>query len=384
MNKKLIAIFSICLGLIGTRAESATPYRQVSGPNMYGNTYSGYSTSAQYGSSVYSPVTATNSITPTQYQTVSQINSSNRSSGTYNPYSNRAGAKYYSAQSFDKLVDSGVYLGLSVAYGTPTGKIKSDYDNYWVPGPSKEEKLDKSTFMPLGVSIGAAVNNDVRLDFSYTRYSGLKMPKEVLFYDAYNNYLTSSVYGGKITAQATMLNLYYSLESYTGNLFGGKLVPYIGVGLGMSINTIADYSVLYSSYYDYITDEASGAGYTAENLIGYHAGGTTENFAYAGEFGLTANMSGGLMIDFFIKYADLGKAESSGSGHFSYDETNFTTTLGVNTEPSVNTDTFVSSLTPSNTTWDSASYRVTEPFEDLKDSADLTSVDVGVRLRVQF
>lgn len=383
MNKKLIAIFSICLGLIGTRAESATPYRQVSGPNMYGNTYSGYSTSAQYGSPVYSPVVGTNSITPTQYQTVSQINSSNRSSGTYNPYSNRAGAKYYSAQSFDKLVDSGVYLGLSVAYGTPTGKMKSDYDDPFIPGASESSKLDKSTFMPLGVSIGAAVNNDVRLDFSYTRYSGLSYPDNVKFNDAYRQIVNLAADGGKITAQATMLNLYYSLESYTGNLFGGKLVPYIGVGLGISVNTIADYTVSYRADYALSGGIPIGTNseYTADTAIwdmtAYHAGGTTENFAYAGELGLTASMSGGLMVDFFVRYADLGKVESSGTVFESDLEQYFSSGTDA-ANILFDESAFIAEG------YTDGAYTSNYIYSDNKESADLTSVDVGVRLRVQF
>ena len=87
-----------------------------------------------------------------------------------------AGRQYYQPADYDRLADSGLYVGLSVAYNaTLSGGMSADYtgeeDAYTVPGAFEEAGFISDSVIPLQISVGAAINNDVRIDFSYLRYS---------------------------------------------------------------------------------------------------------------------------------------------------------------------------------------------------------------------
>ena len=95
-----------------------------------------------------------------------------------------AGRQYYQPADYDRLADSGLYVGLSAGYSMSTmGSIAADYtaeeDAYTVPGAFQVADFLSDTIIPLQISVGAAINNDVRIDFSYLRYSGLSYPKTV-------------------------------------------------------------------------------------------------------------------------------------------------------------------------------------------------------------
>ena len=287
-----------------------------------------------------------------------------------------AGRQYYQPADFDRLADSGLYIGLAAGYSASVmGAMKADYANenkaFFVPGAFKDADFDKDTVIPLQVSVGAAINNDVRVDFSYLRYTGLGYPDRVETSTGDGGFVSAKVDGGAITANATMLNIYYNIDSYTGYLSGGSLRPYIGVGAGISLNTIADYVVTDNSYYYELSDAQledptipDGTLSTVSDVIAYHNGGTTEQLAFMLEGGVTTDLSGGLKIDFFVRYTNLGKVKTSGSIVMSQTEW-----LKDSTSPTLETPGQYDSV-----------YHYTNWYE----SGRLSMVDVGARLRLQF
>ncbi len=280
-----------------------------------------------------------------------------------------AGRQYYQPADYDRLADSGLYVGLSVAYNASMmGSISTDYageeDAYTVPGAFKEADFDSDTVIPLQISVGAALNNDVRVDFSYLRYSGLSYPDMVQTDDGAGGFVDAQVDGGAITVNATMLNIYYNIDSFTGYLAGGSLRPYIGAGVGISLNTIADYVVYDNTFYSVMDPAYAAAGQLTgiSDIYAYHNGGTTEQFAFMLEGGLTTELEGGIKMDFFVRYANLGKVKTSGS------------------------------IVMSQIEWlgDGAGGEYEAPYDSVfhytnwYESGRLGMVDVGLRLRLQF
>ncbi len=283
-----------------------------------------------------------------------------------------AGRQYYQSEDYDRLADSGLYIGLSAAYAASiSGSIYADYQNetnaFFVPGAFEQADFDSDAVIPLQISVGAAINNDVRADFSYLRYSGMSYPGMVKSSDGVGGFIDAEVDGGAITSNATMLNVYYNIDSYTGYLAGGMLRPYIGAGVGISLNTIADYVVYDETFYD--ATGSGGLGSTAagdltgiSDVFAYHNGGTTEQLAFTLEGGLSTELDGGMKLDFFIRYANLGTVKTSGS------------------------------IVVSQTEWlgDGAGGEYQAPYDSVYhytnwyESGRLSTVDVGARLRLQF
>lgn len=284
-----------------------------------------------------------------------------------------AGRRYYQPADYDRLADSGLYVGISAAYAASiSGSIHADYigekDAYVVPGAFADANFETDTVIPLQVSVGASLNNDFRVDFSYTRYSGLSYPNTVYTadYTGVAN-IAASVEGGAITANTTMLNLYYNLDSYTGYLAGGSLRPYFGVGVGMSLNTIADYVVYDDTYYKIIEYLDTTIGYAGQltgisDVYAYHNGGTNEQLAFMVEGGITTDLGDGIKMDFFARYANLGKVKTSGS------------------------------IVLSQTEWLSdgyggevmADYDSVFHYTNWYESGRISMIDIGARLRLQF
>ena len=280
-----------------------------------------------------------------------------------------AGRQYYQAADYDRLADSGLYIGLSAAYAmSVSGGMDADYKNedkaFVVPGAFKTANFQSDSVIPLQVSIGAAINNDIRVDFSYLRYSGLGYASSTQSADGAGGYITTQVSGGAITSNTTMLNVYYNIDSYTGYLAGGALRPYIGAGVGMSLNTIADYVVYDNTFYSEMDPSAAGAGDLTgiSDIYAYHNGGTTEQLAFSVEAGLTTELEGGIKLDFFVRYANLGKVKTSGS------------------------------IIVSQTEWlgDGAGGEYQAPYDSVfhytnwYESGRLSAVDLGIRARLQF
>ncbi len=280
-----------------------------------------------------------------------------------------AGRQYYQPADYDRLADSGLYVGLSVGYtASLMGAMSSDYsgetDAYTVPGAFQDADFASDTVIPLQVSVGAAINNDIRVDFSYLRYSNLSYPKTVQTSDGAGGYVPAQVDGGAITSNTTMLNIYYNVDSFTGYLAGGSLRPYVGAGVGISLNTIADYVVYDNTFYSVKDPAYAGAGQLTgvSDIYAYHNGGTSEQLAFMLEGGLTTEMQGGIKLDFFVRYANLGKVKTSGS------------------------------IVLSQVEWlgDGAGGEYEAPYDSVfhytnwYESGRLGMVDMGVRLRLQF
>jgi opacity protein-like surface antigen len=280
-----------------------------------------------------------------------------------------AGRQYYQPADFDRLADSGLYVGLSVGYSASiSGGMIADYMNedggQFVPGAFQEAGFNTDTVIPLQLSVGASINNDLRVDFGYLRYSGLAYPSMVQSADGIGGYVDATVDGGAITSNATMLNLYYNIDAYTGYLAGGMLRPYVGVGVGIALNTIADYVVYDGTFYSEMEPSVAGPGDITgiSDVYAYHNGGTTEQLAFMFEGGLTTELDGGIKIDFFVRYSNLGKVKTSGS------------------------------IVLSQTQWlgDGAGGEYPNPYDSVYhytnwyESGRLSTIDLGLRLRLQF
>ena len=283
-----------------------------------------------------------------------------------------AGRQYYQSSDYDRLADSGLYIGLSAGYSTAiSGQMSADYageDNaFFAPGSFRASDIKSDSVIPLQVSVGAAISSDVRVDFSYLRYSGMSYTDNIQTSNGAGGFVDATVSGGAITSNSTMLNVYYNIDSFTGNVAGGSLRPYVGAGVGLALNTIADYVVFDGSFYDETGDLGPGSveagGLTAiSDVYGYHNGGTMEQMAFQLEAGVTTAMNEGLKLDFFVRYANLGKVKTSGS------------------------------IVVSQTEWlsDGAGDEYEAPYDSVfhytnwTESSRLSSLDVGVRLRLEF
>lgn len=280
-----------------------------------------------------------------------------------------AGRQYYQPADYERLADSGLYVGFSAAYtASLMGSISADYtgeaDAYTVPGAFQAANFASDTMIPLQLSVGAAINNDIRVDFSYLRYSGLSYPNTVQTSDGNGGFIEAQVDGGAITANTTMLNIYYNIDAFTGYLAGGSLRPYIGAGVGISLNTVADYVVYDNTFYSVMDPLYAGAGQLTgiSDIYAYHNGGTTEQLAFMLEGGLTTELEGGIKMDFFVRYANLGKVKTSGSIVLSQIEW---LADGVGGEQE-------------------APYDSVFHYTNWYESGKLGMVDVGVRMRLQF
>lgn len=333
--------------------------------------YPSYQATNAQGQVVYLPstnsrVVATNGVTNTALPSSTRVTGALPRVGSN---ASNAGRQYYQPADYDRLADSGLYVGLSVAYAASImGSVNADYKNedkaWFVPGAFQAADFDADTVIPLQVSVGAAINNDIRVDFSYLRYSGLGYPSNVQSSDGTGGYVNATVDGGAITSNATMLNMYYNIDSFTGYLAGGMLRPYVGVGVGISLNTISDYVVYDNTFYSEMDPSGAGAGDLTgiSDVYAYHNGGTSEQLAFMLEGGLTTDLSGGLKLDFFVRYSNLGKVKTSGS------------------------------IIVSQTEWlgDGAGGEYEAPYDSVfhytnwYESGRLSTVDVGARLRLQF
>lgn len=350
-------------------------------PMGAGAVYPAYQATNAQGQMVYIPSTTAvmqnQAIVPTQQNQVVIANSNAAASTTrvtgklpqVGSNVTAAGRQYYQPADYDRLADSGLYIGLSVGYSASImGKISADYQGeqnaFFVPGAFQDADFDSDSIIPLQISMGAAINNDIRADFSYLRYSGLGYPNTVASSNGAGGFVDTTVDGGAITSNVTMLNVYYNVDSYTGYLAGGMLRPYIGAGVGLALNTIADYVVYDNTFYSEMDPAYAAAGALTgiSDVYAYHNGGTSEQFAFALEGGLTTNMDGGIKIDFFVRYANLGKVKTSGS------------------------------IIVSQTEWlgDGAGGEYAAPYDSVfhytnwYESGRLSLVDVGLRLRLQF
>ncbi len=365
----------LCLVAIGT-ANAAYPMRAGYNGASYAGGYPSYQNVGVNGQIMYMPSSAGNTMgTNTGIIRTGQVPnaaSPSRVTGALprvGSSTTNAGRQYYQPADYDRLADSGLYFGLSVGYSASVlGDISADYSGeesgFFAPGAFQAADFNTDTVIPLQLSVGAAINNNVRVDFSYSRYSKLGYPASVQTADGAGGFIQTQVTGGAITANTTMLNLYYNIDSYTGYLAGGMLRPYIGAGVGISLNTIADYVVYDNTFYSEMEPSGAGAGDLTgiSDIYAYHNGGTHESLAFMLEGGVTTELDGGIKMDFFVRYANLGNVKTSGS------------------------------IVVSQTEWlgDGAGGEYQAPYDSVYhytnwyESGRLGLVDVGIRLRLQF
>ena len=324
-------------------------------------------------------------ITPQQLAAATNAKTNGNAMGATNPNritgslpkvgssATNAGRQYYQSADYDRLSESGLYVGLSAAYSTMLkGSMSADYsgesNSFFAPGAFVAADFNKDTVIPLQISVGAAINSDIRIDFSFLRYSGMSYADRVQTYtgDPGDPYTDATVSGGAVTSNSTMLNVYYNLDSFTGYVAGGSLRPYVGAGVGIALNTIADYVVFDGGWYDESGGDpgnVEAGGLTQiSDIYGYHNGGTTEQLAFALEGGVTTSMNGGLKLDFFVRYANLGKVKTSGSIIVSQTEW-LSDGMGGEYE---------------------APYDSVFHYTNWTESGRLSSLDVGARLRLEF
>lgn len=339
----------------------------------------------QYNQPLYNPqqMVGRTNITTQQLVAASATNGRPMSVGATNPNrvtgtlprvgssATNAGRQYYQSSDYDRLADSGLYIGISAGYNTMlNGQMSADYANqsnaFFAPGSFRASDFNTDSIIPLQVSVGAAINSDIRVDFSFLRYTGMSYAGNVQTSTG-SSFTDATVSGGAITSDSTMLNVYYNIDSFTGYVAGGSLRPYVGAGVGLSLNTIADYVVFDSSFYDETNNLGPGSieagGLTGiSDIYAYHNGGTMEQLAFTLEGGVTTSMNEGLKLDFFVRYANLGKVQTSGS------------------------------IVVSQTEWlsDGAGDEYEAPYDSVfhytnwTESGRLSALDVGVRLRLEF
>lgn len=368
---KNLGIFVTCTAmLIGSGARAAYP--AYGGNTQYIQYQQARPSNQGYAQQQYAPVNTNRMAT---------ASNPNRVTGPLPSVGNSAttvGRQYYQAEDYDRLADSGLYIGLSVGYSTATsGGMQADYQNetnaFFAPGAFETADFKKDTILPMQLSIGAAINSDVRVDFSYTRYSGLSYADSVKTGDGNKGFVEVKATGGEISSTATMLNLYYNLDSYTGYMAGGALRPYIGAGLGIAVNTIADYLVYDQNFYSE-ANIVEGQTYpqgtltAISDIYAYHAGGTAEQLAYMLEGGLTTELEGGVKLDFFVRYSGMGKVQSSGSIVVSQTEWLSTGAAPIGTDGSE----------------EAATYDSVFHYTNWYESGSIGTIDAGVRMRIQF
>jgi hypothetical protein len=381
---RIFAVSALCALIVAGGAHAVMPYQQ---PIMYQQPSPGYYQQPQpmYQQPqpvVYQQPSPVRGYIPAyQVARMPQAVPPGRITGALpkvgNAYVN-AGRKYYQPEGFDRLADSGLYIGLSLGYtyslkGGMIAEYQEQPNAWYVPGAFREAGFAKSSVMPLQLSVGAALNNDLRVDFAYLRYSGISYPSSVMISDGGGGFISAGASGGRISSSTTMLNVYYNLDSYTGVLASGSLRPYVGVGLGIGTTTIADYLIYDGNFYpdsswDVGITPPAGETTAVSDVYAYHSGGTTEQLAYAIELGTTTELDGGLKLDFFVRWANLGRVESSGS-------------IVV-----TQTEWFATGLEPIGTEGSEmpAPYDTVYHYTNWKEGGQLTAIDLGIRMRIQF
>lgn len=279
--------------------------------------------------------------------------------------------------------------------------------------------LGKPKMFNLG--FGVMQNRDIRIDVSYTNISGLKYdstayteeqwcgPSEYgddgdFLFDCADE---SDVTGGSIKSNALMLNIQFPVTEMFGDLFDTSFVtPYIGAGIGMSFNTVGDYTVTDEYGNAEIPATADGLAYdetTGDNLAGYyqydgtitHFGAMTNNIAWSIEAGLTFNLDKKTMLDVYYKKANYGSIKSKDVVYYEYeavdivDPTDDATT--VDTDEGQITDYCTAQAIKEGFAWnedtdwcESESYTQNGYTTSATEKGKIETTEIGVKLRLIF
>ncbi len=237
------------------------------------------------------------------------------------------------------------YMGIGYGSGSFEGEGLIYKGNEYYP-PMNE--ISEGLGDPKSLTIGFGVMQDrkVSIEVNYTNLSGLNYDKyayateqwcgpwdfgDDFYYDC-NEELSTN--GGGITSNALMINVQVPLTDIFGTLFDGFITPYIGGGVGISFNTIDDYTI-YDDFGDAeipIPDPTTGelgnpedadgnylGGWYDENGTITHFGATTNNISWNIEAGLTFNIDKKTMFDVYYKMSNYGTVKSKDTIFYSYD-----------------------------------------------------------------
>ena len=246
-----------------------------------------------------------------------------------------AGTAWADEQADARRWHDGLYVGFGIGQTLNVGGGMTAPVAYQQQTGLPSDMFPRTTFeghnvRPLQVSIGKAINDNLRVEASYTNYLGLSFSEDPAFLDELGS------------SDVAMLNVYYNLDSIVGSFIDGKLRPYVGAGIGMSVNAMSGFSHINPYYY--------GA------FLPF--GSTTRSLAYALEAGLTHELGNGLSFDFFARWMNLGSLNATGD-----------VMHGVEQTPVPGSPGF---------------YDVTYQRDNWRESGTLSVLDMGVRLRLMF
>ena len=252
---------------------------------------------------------------------------------------------------------------------TPTSNDEFDTEYYMIlgygKGSSKKDGLtNPSTEIPMNnvseglgdtsiltLGFGAMQDRKIGIDVTYTNISGLSY--DSTSYTEYqfcgpNDYDNTGFYfdcntenpvnGGSISSSSLMLNIHYPLTDIFGKWLDGFITPYISGGIGMSFNSISDYSVSYNylgnpagseNFEVDIPIDTSGLPYNdqGQGLFGFynengvikHFGASTNNIAWSAEIGATFDIDKSTFLDLYYKINNYGTVKSKDTVYYSYD-----------------------------------------------------------------
>ncbi|MHA1540525.1 MAG: hypothetical protein ACTSXL_05680 [Alphaproteobacteria bacterium] len=310
------------------------------------------------------------------------------------------------SQAFDTLAETGLYFGLSLGKGQVAGKMTSTNCDPKVPGNCSDGDSEAMDSTSMGISFGVAMTSTTRLELTYTRLADMKYGETASHNDGFGN-RTLNVQGGDIESNLLMANFFYSLEDMFGNFSGGKLIPYFGFGLGLSFNTVKEYTISdKDGYFDestcftepaYEYNSTSGQWDLLPNGLcdefydgeATYAGDTTQNIAWGFELGITYKMQNRMFLDFFFKHTNLGEISSSGMvvNDYFFDHYFLTgeTIPGDTTSSWAIDNGGAEGIDDGDATIDiEAEQQMIEAFYDAVEKDDFTVTELGVKLRIMF
>lgn len=279
----------------------------------------------------------------------------------YNNYGNKT-VQQLASNSDDFGVEYYLALNYGMAYfndksGMSGSAFAEDDFGFVYDFPMNNKKHSPGDGKNFAIGFGVMSNRKQKVEIYYSNISGLNYgdyataenqtcPDEFdengdFYYDCTKKL---SVDGGKMTSNTFGINVYFPIEElFGGKLFDGLISPYIGGGIGITFNTVDDYTAYDSfgyaiapattdgqPYYDTDTNEActpssdnyytcvpANGTYDYDGIIS-HYGATTNNISWNLEAGLTFDIDSKTMLDIYFKHNNLGKIKSSGEIFSSY------------------------------------------------------------------
>ncbi|MBD5405685.1 hypothetical protein HDR59_04015 [bacterium] len=357
----------------------------------------------------------------------------------YNNYGNRT-TQQLANNSDDFGVEYYMALNFGMAYFedgsnlTGNAYATNQFDTYYdFPLNNVKGSLDNGKNFSIG--FGVMSNRKQKVELMFSNISGLNYgsyataenqwcPEE--FADDGSFYYDCSkqmpVEGGNISSSTFGINMYFPIDELIGGkLLDGMITPYIGGGIGITFNTIDDYTVIDDigngeapivatgdPYWNTSTNTACSAseyesnsncvenwGYYDYDGEIYHYGATTNNVSWNLEAGLSFDLDSKTIVDVYFKHNNLGKIKSKGEVFSSYSTVDIldpTTELNTGNEYSNIEDYCTSeaidagfSFNPATGWCESEDAYTTEAIVyDAAEKGTLENNEIGVKLRLIF